>query len=77
MVDLKFRSALLNKDTTICYDIISSQLKGENLVSVIYELLHASALVKYEEDIIICPILLSFVYQLIMTLILVSLFLVS
>ena len=56
MVDLKFRSALLNKDTTICYDIISSQLKGENLVSVIYELLHASALVKYEEDIMIHPI---------------------
>ena len=56
MTVLKFRSALLNKDKKTCYDIISSQLNGKNLITVIHELLHASALVEYNKSNIIHPI---------------------
>ncbi len=56
MADSKFRTALLNKDSSLCHDIISSNINREILISVIHDLLHVSTLVIHNKNITIHPI---------------------
>ena len=56
MADQPLRSALLNKDKQTCYELVRSNLIGNELVKTIYELIYTSALVTYNNDIAPHPI---------------------
>ena len=51
-----FRSASINRNRQACYDLISSNLVGQSLVDVIYEIVFLSASVKYDGVLFIHPI---------------------
>ena len=56
MADHPLRSALFNKDRQGCHDIVSSDLIGQSLVDVIYEMLFFCASVKYVGELILHPL---------------------
>ena len=56
MADHPLRSALLIKDRQRCHNIVSSDLSGQSLIDVIYEMLFSGASVKYIGDQILHPL---------------------
>ena len=56
MADHPLRSALFIKDRQGCHDIVSSDLIGQSLVDVIYEMLFFCASVKYVGELILHPL---------------------
>ena len=56
MADHPLRSALFKKDRQGCHDIVSSELIGQPLVDVIYEMLLFCASVKYVGELILHPL---------------------
>lgn len=56
MADHPLRSALLKKDRQRCHNIVSSDLIGQSLIDVIYEMLFFGASVKYTGEQILHPL---------------------
>ena len=56
MADHPLRSALLKKDRQRCHNIVSSDLIGQSLIDVIYEMLLFGASVKYTGEQILHPL---------------------
>jgi hypothetical protein len=56
MADHLLRSALLKKDRQGCHNIVSSDLIGQSLIDVIYEMLFSGASVKYAGEQILHPL---------------------
>ena len=56
MADHLLRSALLKRDRQGCHKIVSSDLIGQSLVDVIYEMLFFCASVKYVGELILHPL---------------------
>ena len=56
MAEHPLRSALFKKDRQGCHDIVSSDLIGQSLVDVIYEMLFFCASVKYVGELNIHPL---------------------
>ena len=56
MADHPLRSTLFNKDRQGCHDIVSSDLIGQSLIDVIYEMLFFCASVKYVGELTLHPL---------------------
>jgi len=56
MAGHNLRSSLFDKDKQTCHDIVSSNLVGQSLIDVIYEMLFTSISVIYEGKLILHPV---------------------